>query len=48
MWFCIHLACLFISSIYAPAINLSHGKKMEFIITTIEKAGNCVQQQFHN
>ena len=37
-----------ISSIYAPAINLSHGKKIEFIIATIEKAGNCVQQQFHN
>ena len=38
---CIHIACLFISSIYAPAINLSHCEEtcddLELIGTTIEK-----------
>ena len=46
-----HPACLFISSMYAPEINLSHSEitreDLDVIDATIEKPGHWMQQQFH-
>ena len=50
-WSCIHIVCLFISSIYTPEINLSYCQKMwedlELIGIAIKKPRHWMSYQFH-